>query len=173
VTPGNDHIWLTGAAVIYPDGADHHCWWAGTPQQEREALAGLGGLLHHHPHLPVVTWAGGAADVPRLRAAAARHSMPGLATAVAGRHFEAWLWAHHNLRLPTFTLGLKEVSGYLGFRPGTDVADGLDAVQRYHAWLASSDETIRTQLTAYNHDDIDALAHTINRLHDLASSTNT
>ena len=39
-------------------------------------------------------------------------------------------------------------SGYLGFRPCTDVADGLDAVLPYHAWLASNDETIRTQLTA-------------------------
>jgi predicted RecB family nuclease len=171
VTPGNDHIWLTGAAVIYPDGADHHCWWADTPQQERDALTGLGDLLHRHPHLSVVTLAGGAADVPRLRAAAARHGLPGLATVVAGRHFDAWLWAHHNLRLPTFSLGLKEVSGYLGFRPGTDVTDGLDAVQRHHAWPASHDETIRRQLTAYNRDDIDALAHTISRLRDLAPGT--
>jgi predicted RecB family nuclease len=129
-------------------------------------------LLHRHPHLPVVTWAGGAADIPRLPAAGARHSMPGLPTVVAARHVDTWLWTHHNLRLPTFTLGLKEVSGYLGFHPRTDVADGLDAVQRYHAWLASHDETIRAQLTAYNRDDIDALAHTINRLRDLASSTN-
>jgi predicted RecB family nuclease len=78
------------------------------------------------------------------------------------------MWAHNSLRLPTFTLGLKEVSGYLGFRPSTDVADGLDAVLRYHAWLASKDETIRTQLTGYNRDDIDALAHTVSRLRDLA-----
>jgi uncharacterized protein YprB with RNaseH-like and TPR domain len=66
-------------------------------------------------------------------------------------------------------MGLKEVSGYLGFRPCTDVTDGLDAVLRYHAWLASKDETIRTQLIAYNRDDIDALAHTISRLRDLAA----
>ena len=56
VTPGNDHIWLTGAAVIYPDGADHHSWWADTPQEEREALTGLAALLDQHPGLRVVTW---------------------------------------------------------------------------------------------------------------------
>jgi len=168
VTPGKDHIWLVAAAVIHADGADHHSWWADTPQQERDALTGLAALLDQHAGLRVVTWAGGAADVPRLRAAAARHEMPGLAAAITGRHFDAWLWAHHSLRLPTFTMGLKEVSGYLGFRPCTDVADGLDAILRYHAWLASKDETIRTQLTAYNRDDIDALAHTIRRLRDLA-----
>jgi predicted RecB family nuclease len=169
VTPGNDHIWLAGAAVIYPDGADHYSWWADTPEQERDALTGLAALLDQYPALRVVTWAGGAADIPRLRAAAARHELPGLAAAIPGRHFDAWLWAHNSLRLPIFTLGLKEVSGYLGFRPCTDVADGLDAVLRYHAWLASKDETIRTQLSAYNRDDIGALAHTISRIRDLAS----
>jgi predicted RecB family nuclease len=168
VTPGNDHIWLTGAAVIYPDGADHHSWWADTPQQEGQALIGLAALLDQHPHLRVVTWAGGAADIPRLRAAAARHDLLALGEAVADRHFDAWLWAHHNLRLPTFTLGLKEVSGYLGLRPCTEVADGLDAVLRYHAWLASRDEAIRAELIAYNRGDIDALIHAISRLRDLA-----
>lgn len=168
VTPGNDHIWLTGAAVIYPDGTDHHSWWAATPQQERRALTSLAALLEEHPRLRAGTWAGGAADIPRLRAAAARHDLPALGEAVAGRHFDAWLWAQHNLRLPTFTLGLKEVSGYLGFRPSTDVAGGLDGVLRYHAWLASRDEAIRAQLTAYNRDDIDAFVHTISRLRDLA-----
>jgi hypothetical protein len=168
VTPGNDHIWLAGAAIICPDGADHHSWWADTPHQERDALVGLAALLDQHPGLRVVTWADGAADIPRLRAAAARHNLPGLAAAIADRHFDAWLWAHHSLRLPTLTMGLKEVSRYLGFRPCTDVADGLDAVLRYHAWLASNDETIRTQLATYNRDDIDALAHTINRIRDLA-----
>lgn len=55
---------LAGAAVIYPDGADHHCWWADTPQQEHDALAGLAALLDQHPDLRVVTWADGAADIP-------------------------------------------------------------------------------------------------------------
>jgi hypothetical protein len=41
-----------------------------------------------------VTAVGGAADVPRLRAAGARPGLPGLATVVAGRHLDAWLWAH-------------------------------------------------------------------------------
>jgi len=138
------------------------------PRQERDALTRLAALLDRHPGLPVVTWAGGAADIPRICAAAARHELPGLAAAIAGRHFDAWLWAHNSLRLPTFTMSLEEVSGYLGFRPCTDVADGLDAVLRYHAWLASKEETIRTQLIAYNGDDIDALAHTISRLRALA-----
>jgi hypothetical protein len=65
------------------------------------------------------------ADIPQRRAAATRRGLPGLTTAAADRHFDAWLWARSCLRLPTLTLGLKEVSGYLGFRPATDVTDAL------------------------------------------------
>jgi predicted RecB family nuclease len=64
--------------------------------------------------------------------------------------------------------GLKEVSSYLRFHPSTDVTSGLDTVMLYHAWLASKDEAIRAQLTVYNRDDIDVLAHTISRIRNLA-----
>ena len=64
VTPGHDHIWLAGAALVYPDGADHHSWWADTPSQEREILTRLTMLLDQHPHLRLITWAGSTADIP-------------------------------------------------------------------------------------------------------------
>ena len=60
------------------------------------------------------------------------------------------------------------MSGYLGFRPSTEVTSGLDAVMLYHAWLAGNDESIQDTLTAYNRDDVDALAHTISRLADMS-----
>ena len=120
----------------------------------------------------MITWAGGAAEHPpaarrrrppqparpghsRRRAALRRLALGTPQPAAADLH----PGPEGSLRLPRLP-------------PGTDVTDGLDAVQRYHAWLASHDETIRTQLTAYNRDDIDALAHTISRLRDLAPGTN-
>jgi uncharacterized protein YprB with RNaseH-like and TPR domain len=60
------------------------------------------------------------------------------------------------------------VSGYLGFRPSTEVTSGLDAMMLYHAWLASNDESIKAALTGYNRDEIDALVHTISRVADLS-----
>lgn len=170
VSPGNDHIWLAGAAVIDPDGTRHHSWWAGTPEQERGALYALAALLEAYPRLQVLTWAGASADIPRLTAAARRHGLSGLDGAVTARHFDAYQWTASNLRLPIVSLGLKEVSGYFGYQPSTDISNGLDAVMLYHKWLDSNDDTIRTQLTDYNRDDIDALAHTISRLRDLSPS---
>ena len=168
VTPGNDHIWLAGAAMIDPGGTSHHSWWAGTPAEERDALLGLATLLETHPRLPVLTWAGASADIPRLTAAARRHELGGLAEIVTTRHFDAYLWTLNSLRLPIVSLGLKEVSSYFGYRPCTEISSGLDAVMLYHTWLADRDDTIRAQLTAYNRDDIDALAHIISRLRDLS-----
>jgi predicted RecB family nuclease len=99
---------------------------------------------------------------------AARHGLQDLADAITGRHFDAYLWTLSSVRLPTLSLGLKEVSAYLGFRPSTDVADGLDAITLYRTWLTSKDETIRTKLTEYNRDDRDALALIVSRFRDLA-----
>jgi hypothetical protein len=49
VTPGNDHVWLAGAALIHPDGADYYSLWAGTPGEEFGALAGLAARGHYVP----------------------------------------------------------------------------------------------------------------------------
>jgi hypothetical protein len=78
------------------------------PRRGIRALAGLAALLDEHLHLPVVTWAGGAADIPRLRAAAARYALPGLAETIAIRHLDAYMWVLNNLRLPILSLRLKK-----------------------------------------------------------------
>jgi predicted RecB family nuclease len=170
VTPGRDHIWLTGACVVHEDGADHYSWWADTPQEERDALTGLTALLDRHLDLPVVTWSGSSADVPRLVSAAGRHHMPALADAVTERHLDAYVWAQHNVRLPLMSLGLKDVSGYLGYRPSTSITDGLDALMSYQKWCRTKDKQVQEDLIAYNRDDIGALVHTVAALAELAAA---
>jgi predicted RecB family nuclease len=173
VTPDKDHIWLTGAAIITSDGPEHHSWWADTPGQLREALNGLSALLRQHPGLPVVTWAGHSADLPRVRAAGTRLGLQDLTAEITSRHFDAYQWALNNLRLPTLDLGLKTVSHYLSFRPSSDVHDGIDALMLYYDWLKSQDETIRGRLTDYNRDDLDALALTVARFRELSEDSRT
>jgi predicted RecB family nuclease len=124
-------------------------------------------LLRRHPELPVVTWAGWGADLPRIDAAAVRLGLQDVAAEITARHFDAYQWALNYLRMPTLSLSLKETSRYLGFRPSSNVLDGLDALTLYHDWLKSRDDKIRAQLTEYNRDDLDALALTINRFREL------
>jgi predicted RecB family nuclease len=117
---------------------------------------------------PVVTWAGQGADIPRINAACARLGLQEPAAEITRRHSDAYLWAFNNVRLPTLSLGLKEVSRYFGFRPATDVRDGLDAVTLYIDWLSTGDESIKTRLIDYNHDDLNAVALIADRLTDLS-----
>jgi predicted RecB family nuclease len=170
VTPGHDNIWLTGAGVMHADGIDQHSWWADTPEEERAALTSLTALLTEHPSLPIVSWAGAGADLPRLISAADRHGLPQLADALTERHVDAFVWVQRSLRLPILSLGLKEVSAYLGYHPSTSITDGLDALARYQRWCATKDEAIRAELTAYNADDIGALVHTVTRLAELTDA---
>jgi len=127
-------LWLAGAAVIYPDVRIIIPRWAATPHRNVTPSSASPRLLDQHPGLPVVTWAGSAGRHPRLRVAAARHELQDLAASITGWHFDAWLWTHNSLRLPIFTLGLKEISGYLGFRPSTDVTSGLAGSKRGVMW---------------------------------------
>jgi predicted RecB family nuclease len=173
VTPDKDHIWLTGAAIVASDGPEHHSWWADTPGQLREAIGGLSELLRQHPRLPVVTWAGRSADLPRIRAAGVRLGLQDVTAEVTGRHFDAYQWALNNLRLPTLGLGLKTVSHYLGFRPSSDILDGLDALMLYYDWLKDRDEKIRVRLTEYNRDDLDALTVAVTRFRELSAASRT
>jgi predicted RecB family nuclease len=170
VTPGHDHIWLTGAAVVYPDGANYHSWWAATPEEERDALSGLAGLLAENPNLPVVTWAGNSADVPRLMSAADRHGLLDLADAITDRHLDAFVWVQRNVRLPNVSLGLKDVSGYFGYHASTTITDGLEALMRYQSWLDSKSDQVKEELIGYNRDDVGALVHTAARLAELIAA---
>lgn len=170
VTPGHDQIWLTGAAVVHDDSIEHHSWWAATAEEERAALTGLAQLLAENPGLPVVTWAGNGADVPRLVAAADRYDLLGLAAQIAARHEDAFVWVQRNVRLPLLSLGLKDVSRYLGYRASTDVTDGLDALLRYQRWLDTRSESIQAELVEYNRDHIGALVLTVTRVAELASA---
>jgi predicted RecB family nuclease len=167
VTPDKDLIWLVGAALVEGDCSEHFYWWAESLDDVREAIHGLGGLLARHPRLPVVTWAGLSADLPRIHAACARLGIEGVAAEVSTRHFDAYRWAVGNLRLPTFSLALKEVAEYLGFRQSSDVRDGLEALSLFYTWLRSRDEKIKTRLLEYNRDDLDALAAIVSRFDEL------
>lgn len=167
VTPDKDRIWLAGAAVVDDGSADYHHWWAGSDSDVKDAMTGLQALLRDHPGLPVVTWAGLSADVPRIAAASKRLELPAVIDQVTARHFDAYQWALNYVRLPTIGLGLKEVASYFGFRAAADVADGLQALMLYYDWLDSKDEKIKARLIEYNRDDLDALMLIVARLCEL------
>jgi predicted RecB family nuclease len=150
-------IWLIGAALVEGGVATHTSWWAGTQRQERKAVVGLAEFLASNPKIPVVTWSGLSADVPRLAEAAKRFRVGDLIDDLTGRHLDLFQWAQFFLRLPVTSLGLKEVSDAFGFAKLSPIASGQQALMLYWKYKASRDRELRERLIAYNRDDLDAL----------------
>ena len=57
-------VWLTAVLICDGDKRGHNCFWADTPEEEREALMALDAICATYPALPVVTPAGCGADFP-------------------------------------------------------------------------------------------------------------
>ena len=60
---------------------------------------------------------------------------------------------HGNIYFPTYSNGLKEVAGYLGFRWSEADASGLGALLRRAEWEGSRQPDLKQQLLTYNAED--------------------
>lgn len=77
----------------------------------------------------------------------------------------SFVFAH--IYFPTFSNGLKEIAGYLGFRWSSSPASGLEAIVWRHRWEASKDAREKLALFDYNRKDCEALELVANRMVDL------
>src|SRR5262249_51138106 len=68
---------------------------------------------------------------------------------------------------PTYSNGLKEIAGYLGFRWSDSPASGLEAIAWRLRWEASKDPAVKQALHDYNRQDCEALELVANSLVDL------
>jgi len=158
-------IWLIGLYVVEGEQCEHSAMWADDASVERSNLERLAGLLAEHPELPVVTWGGHSADLPQLRAACIRLGVERLLDGLADRHVDVFAYARKNLRLPIPELGLGEVAAFFGVAKNSSICDGREAHGLYVRYLSRYSprvrRIIRDELTAYNRDDLDALAETV------------
>ena len=68
---------------------------------------------------------------------------------------------------PTYSNGLKEIAGFLGFRWSGLLTSGLETIVWRHRWKASRDPALKRTLLDYNRQDCEALELLTNRLIDL------
>jgi predicted RecB family nuclease len=72
---------------------------------------------------------------------------------------------------PTFSNGLKDIAGYLGFQWSGSPGSGLEAIVWRHRWEASRDPREKQALLDYNRKDCEALELVANRLVELHRTT--
>jgi predicted RecB family nuclease len=158
-------VWLVGLMVVEGDEKEHLAFWADGPEDERRNLERLAEQLIEKPSLPVLTWSGTSADLPALRKANLRLGIESLLADIEARHVDLFEHARRSLRLPIPQLGLAEVAAFFGIPKTSAVSGGFEAQQMYNSFQLSSDAEqrakLKRELTAYNRDDLEALAETL------------
>jgi hypothetical protein len=71
---------------------------------------------------------------------------------------------------PTYSNGLKEIAGSLGFEWSDPLGSGLQSIVWRHQWEHSRDSVFREKLIAYNADDCAALSLLIHSVRQLDQS---
>ena len=156
----SDHIWLAGVCIVTPDSSTYSALWADTPADEHAVLSDLFDLVGEHPDLPIITWAGDMADIPRLRNAEHDERFDSF----LDRHVDLYRFARDTIRWPTTALTLKDLTEYLAIARMSGVQDGFQAQHLFMQYSITGDAAIKGQLLDYNRDDVDGLVQLVQHM---------
>jgi predicted RecB family nuclease len=166
--PDHDFYYLVGIRVGGGDNAAQHRFWADDRDGERFIWKQLLNALSTIRDPRIVHF--GAYETIFLKRMLARYGRPSDSSvaAIAIEHavnLLSLVYAH--IYFPTFSNGLKDIAGYLGFRWSGSLVSGADAIFWRHRWEASKDPGMKRALLVYNREDCEALELVANRLTDL------
>jgi predicted RecB family nuclease len=156
--PDCDFYYLIGLRIASSESAVHHCLWADSAADEgrmwREFLAILETvekpvLIHYgrYERTFLKRMIERYGKLPDGSAAATTvNSAVNLLSVIFARVY-----------FPTFSNGLKEIAGHLGFRWSEPAITGIETIKWRHEWLASRARDQKSSLLTYNSEDCKAL----------------
>jgi predicted RecB family nuclease len=163
--PDRDFYYLIGIRVQATEGNVQYSFWADDAKEEKliwnDFLTVLSEIAN--PHLIHY----GSYETTFLKRMCERHGRPaaGSQVATAVDHATNLLsFIYAQFYFPTYSNGLKEITGYLGFRWSGSPTSGLEAIVWRHRWEASKDPAEKQALLDYNRQDCEALGLMANRL---------
>ena len=166
--PDRDFYYLIGIRIQAAEGSVQHSFWADDAKEEKLIWNDFLYVLSEitNPHLIHY----GSYEATFLKRMCERHGGPSAgsqaATAV-DRATNLLSFIYAQVYFPTYSNGLKEISGYLGFRWQGSLTSGLETIVWRHRWEASGDRAVKQALLDYNRQDCEALELVANRLADL------
>jgi predicted RecB family nuclease len=166
--PDRDFYYLTGIRVGSGDHAVQYSFWADDKDGERCMWNELLDVLSVIPDPKLVHF--GRYETTFLKKMFARYGGSSGGSVVATAIEQAvnllsLVFAH--IYFPTFSNGLKDIAGYLGFRWSGSPSSGLEAIVWRHRWEALRDPSLKQALYDYNRQDCEALALVASRVTDL------
>ena len=169
-----DQIFVIGILVVEEgEKLSLHQEFANDPRDERALLASLRGLLKSFSAHSIVTWNGTGADIPMLKWAWDKLKLSEKTLQdIEQRHLDLYSIVKANLRLPTSSLGLKDVASYFGFERAHPDIDSMLIPMKYSEYLRTNQPTLKQEILDHNADDLRSLLLTWSRLLEISVSSN-
>jgi len=154
--PDRDFYYLIGVTCVQSDGLKRHSFWACTPAEERcvwEQFLALAATLS-----PFVLFHYGSYEARAFRRLHERYPMAStIAQSVIASACNVLSLVRTNLYFPTYSNGLKDIAGYLGYKWSEPIASGVQSLVWRNDWDETHADSAREKLITYNADDCDAL----------------
>ncbi len=166
--PDRDFYYLIGIRVQAAEGSVQHSFWAADAKEEKLIWKNFLGVLSKITDPQLIHY--GSYETIFLKRMCQRHGGPpegSHAAAAVERATNLLSFIYAQIYFPTYSNGLKEISGYLGFRWSGSLTSGLETIVWRHRWEAFGDPAAKQTLLDYNRQDCEALELVANRLGDL------
>jgi predicted RecB family nuclease len=153
--PERGFCYLLGVLVRAAEADEWHSFWADSAAEEPRLLGQLLDIVAGYPGAWLYAYGGyEAAFLRRVGKAAGREEE---VERVLARTLNVLTVIHHHVYFPTYSNGLKDIAGYLGFRWTESEASGILNVGWRRRWEWTGDPGLKEKLTTYNREDCEAL----------------
>jgi len=166
--PDCDFYYLIGFLIGSGDSAEYHSLWADTTAGEARIWRDFLAILETLEKPVLIHY--GSYETAFLKRMGERHGHPpegSLAAKTIADAVNLLSVTYAQVYFPTFSNGLKEIAGYLGFRWSDLAATGTQAIIWRDEWAASRDPFQKSLLVTYNVEDCRALAVVANKIGEL------
>ena len=169
--PDHDFYYLIGMRIGSGDSAIHRYLWADTAADERQIWREFLATVETVEKPVLIHY--GSYETTFLKRMGDRYG-----NAIEGSAAARAIKAPLNLLsiifarvyFPTFSNGLKEIAGYLGFRWSDSAITGIETIRWRHEWAASRARDQKSSLLTYNSEDCKALVVVASKLVELAQA---
>jgi predicted RecB family nuclease len=165
--PERSFVYLLGLVIEANGTEERFSYWADTPDGELALFHRLLHVVDRHPDARIYTY--GSYEAAFIRRIVRESGQSELKERLLSRLVNVLSVVHSHVYFPTYSNGLKEVAGYLGFRWTEPSASGVQSMVWRRRWEETGAEALKEMLTLYNLEDCAALRRVTQALYAICS----
>ncbi len=153
--PERNFVYLVGMIVEQNGAQEHHSFWADNSADEVRIFQQFREILDRNE--PYLLYAYGSYESAFVKRMSKDSGQPELGEKILGRLVNVLSVIHSHFYFPTYSNGLKDIAGYLGFRWTELDASGIQSIVWRRRWEEGGLSTYKDRLLTYNLEDCAAL----------------